>query len=207
MLYVWRRQAILEIASAIRDSTRHEAEIPFLYRCMPCSVSFRAPSPLSGRYDRAHRSAALTMTLMKFLYADLRSSWDRYPCEDLPQDSQLSTTINVLGTVPDYSYRLYDAFAHRSWHRAHLRLMIEIVCSCFVMERVSLNNTGIAPWTRWSERGLDCHRSEVQMIAPTLRPLTWTSNVDRRFMRRGGARQHETRKAQVVSTTPSGVVN
>ena len=43
---------------------------------------------------------------------------------------------------------------------APLRLMIEIVCSRLVMERVFL---GTISWARWTERQVDGERSEVQV--------------------------------------------
>lgn len=43
------------------------------------------------------------------------------------------------------------------------RLMIEIVCSCFIMERVFLGTTEIPSWVPCAERGVDGEHTEVKM--------------------------------------------
>ena len=124
---------------------------------MLCSVSFRISFPLSGLYDRAHRSAAPTFTLTKLPRADLRPSTDFHDLLALVISahakissgvfSSLQTATNVLGTVPD-GCMIYDAFAYRSWNRTPP--IDDRDRPCFVMERPFLGTTEI---TSWIERG------------------------------------------------------
>lgn len=151
--------------SAIRDSTQHEAEIPFLYRCMLCPVPFRIFFPLSGRYDRAHRSAALTMTLTKLPHADLRPSADFRDPFVLVISAHVKIYSGIFGLRRSQTcsgpsrihvvHMMYDAFAYRSWNRTPpIDDRDRLSLPSRYGKRFPRHYRG-TPWIRSTERGVD----------------------------------------------------